>query len=82
MRGPTETEITALRIALIDEQGGELAWEPDWDHVGIIDNYMPDGPSWCGKAAVFVGGEVCFVTVATFAKNGTVDHMATAELTL
>lgn len=80
MRSPTIAEIEAIQVALDEEMGGCRDWEPNPDYIGVIDSYTSDGPSWCGKAAVFLGGEVCFVTVALFdSKTGAVT-LSTAEL--
>jgi len=82
MRSPTEREITAIRAELIHQMGA-LDWEPNWNHVGVIDNYMPDGPSWSGKAAIFPGGEINFLNVCLFTKSGeVVVRMATAEVVI
>ena len=72
MRSPTPAEVTALRMALADEMGGSLDWEPTWENVGIIEAYMPDGPSWTGKAAIFPGGEICYINLAIFDTSGRV----------
>ncbi len=73
MRKPNEAEIEAIREALKEQMGGSLDWEPEWKYCGVIDHYMPDGPSWQGKAAIFVGGEICFINLAKFDKDGKVD---------
>ena len=72
MRPPNQVEVQAIRDALTEEMGGSLDWEPEWDYCGVIDNYISDGPSWTGKAAIFVGGEICFITLAMFDDNGRV----------
>jgi len=77
VRSPTQAEITAIRFALSEDIDGDMVlpeWEPDWNNVGIIDSYMSDGPGWCGKAAIFPGGEINFVNVALFTRNGEAVH--------
>ena len=72
MRPPNLAEVTAIKAALTKDMGGSLDWEPEWDYCGVIDNYISDGPSWTGKAAIFVGGEINFITLAIFDKAGKV----------
>lgn len=72
MREPTKTEVAMIQVALDAETGGERAWEPDPEYIGVIDAYISDGPGWTGKAAIFLGGEVHIVTLALFEKDGTV----------
>ena len=72
MRNPTIEELAAIQFALNEQMGGQQDWEPNPEYVGIIDAYMSEGPSWCGKLGFFFGGESCFVNVCEFDAEGKV----------
>lgn len=80
MRSPTEHEVEMIQQALDAQMGGFRDWEVNPSYIGVIDKYMSDGPSWTGKAAVFLGGEVCFVNVVLFHSDGTVQELKSVEI--
>lgn len=73
MRAPTESEIRQIN----EVAKREFDYEFNPDYIGVIDAYMPDGPSYCGKVAMVLGGECCLVSVFTWRKVVTDDYGTT-----
>ncbi len=76
IRRANELELIAIRIALTrhypnDDYILDRAKYMTVDEIMIREDYISDGPSFCGKVAVIFWGEACFLTV--LGDNGTTD---------
>lgn len=57
MRAPTAVELEELAAIVAEGMGDEIEYARDalsGSHIGVIDNYITDGPGWFGKLAVVV----------------------------
>ncbi len=76
IRKANELELIAICVALRaryhqDDYILDRANYLTRDEIMIREDYISDGPSFCGKVAVIFWGEACFLTV--LGDNGTTD---------
>ena len=76
IRKANELELIAIRLALRakypnDDYILDRAKYLTVDEIMIREDYISDGPSFCGKVAVIFWGEACFLTV--LGDNGCTD---------
>jgi len=64
-RTPTDEEVRGINAALRARTGDE-DHEVDPSRVAVFDNYISDGPGYCGTVAVVLFGEPDYITGLTF----------------
>ena len=67
MREPNELELQQIKALTMTQD-----YEHDTDRIVVMDGYVSDGPSWCGKIALAIGGESCFVSTFEWNNDGTI----------